>query len=187
MQTSRTGPQGARRQKQSHGSCWLLQAAAFARLIGDDGVVRECRDRFKSTIVPTQIAPDGSFPLELARTKPYGYSLFDLDALGMLAHVLSTGPDNRSRTTLCPMDAALPTVFTSWLHSSRTNNRGLIAMTSNISTICRCASQPAICRTGISQAGYIDLWTRLDPDSTVPEVIRNHPISGSPCCGSHKD
>jgi hypothetical protein len=72
----------------------LLQAATFAMLTGNDSVIRECRDRFTRTIIPMQIAPDGSFPLELARTKPYGYSLFNLDAVGMLAQVLAKGLDN---------------------------------------------------------------------------------------------
>ena len=35
------------------------------------------------------MAPDGSFPLELARTKPYGYSLFVVDNLTTLALILS--------------------------------------------------------------------------------------------------
>ena len=32
--------------------------------------------------------PDGSFPQELARTKPYGYSLFNLDAMAIIAQTL---------------------------------------------------------------------------------------------------
>ncbi len=39
--------------------------------------------------------------------------------------------------THCPMDAELPIAFTSWRRSSRTNNRGLTAMTFNTSTICQ--------------------------------------------------
>ena len=34
------------------------------------------------------MAVDGSFPRELARTKPYGYSLFNLDAMVMICQVL---------------------------------------------------------------------------------------------------
>jgi hypothetical protein len=39
--------------------------------------------------LPTQIGADGSFPLETARTKPYGYSLFNLDAMTMNCLILS--------------------------------------------------------------------------------------------------
>ena len=37
---------------------------------------------------------DGSFPLELARTKPYNYSIFVLDNMVTLCHLLSTPDDN---------------------------------------------------------------------------------------------
>jgi hypothetical protein len=46
------------------------------------------------------MAADGSFPLELKRTKPYGYSIFNLDIMSTLAHVLNMWdwqmPDGRS-------------------------------------------------------------------------------------------
>ncbi|WP_410962066.1 alginate lyase family protein, partial [Salmonella sp. SAL4457] len=41
-----------------------------------------------------QMASDGSFPLELKRTKPYGYSIFNLDAMTTICQVLSTTQDN---------------------------------------------------------------------------------------------
>ena len=40
------------------------------------------------------MAPDGSFPRELARTKPYGYSLFNLEAMATICQILSTPQDN---------------------------------------------------------------------------------------------
>ena len=76
--------------KNTHASCWALQAAAFARLAGNDEVLRYCRDRFKTVLLPSQMAADGSFPEELRRTKPYGYSLFNLEALAGIAQLLST-------------------------------------------------------------------------------------------------
>ena len=45
-------------------------------------------------LVPNQIALNGSFPLELARTKPYAYSLFNLDALATACYILSIGQDS---------------------------------------------------------------------------------------------
>src|ERR687886_187553 len=41
-------------------------------------------------LLPKQMATDGSFPRELARTKPYGYSIFNLDAMTTLCQILST-------------------------------------------------------------------------------------------------
>ena len=43
---------------------------------------------------------DGSFPLETARTKPYGYSLFNLDAMATVAQILSTPQDDLWRFEL---------------------------------------------------------------------------------------
>ena len=74
----------------NHGTCWVLQVAAFARLTGNEPLLAACRERYQTVLVPGQMAPDGSFPQELKRTKPYGYSLFNLDAMTLLCQILST-------------------------------------------------------------------------------------------------
>ena len=76
--------------KNNHGTCWALQAASFAQYAGRKDIVDLCKDRYKNIFLPTQMATDGSFPQELARTKPYGYSLFNLDAMAGLCQILST-------------------------------------------------------------------------------------------------
>lgn len=78
----------------NHGTCWAMQAAMFAKLIGDKETMKFCADRFKNVFLPDQMAADGSFPQELARTKPYGYSLFNLDAMATICQILSTEDDN---------------------------------------------------------------------------------------------
>ncbi|MBV5312924.1 MAG: alginate lyase family protein [Prolixibacteraceae bacterium] len=80
--------------KNNHGTCWAVTAAAMADLTGNKEVLNMCTDRFKTVFLPTQMADDGSFPLELKRTKPYGYSLFNIDAICNLAQILSTPEDN---------------------------------------------------------------------------------------------
>ena len=82
-----TDPNGIeeREAKNNHGTCWVMQVAAFARLTGNEELLAFCRERFKTVLVPGQMAADGSFPLETARTKPYGYSLFNLDAMATAA------------------------------------------------------------------------------------------------------
>lgn len=162
--------------KNNHGSCWLLQAAAFASLTGDDGAVRECCDRFKSTIIPGQVAPDGSFPLELARTKPYGYSLFNLDALGMFAHVLSKGSDVLWDYTL-PDGRGLANCFRSMApfiaNKQSWPYRHDVQYFDDLPV-----RQPSLLFAGLAYRNreYLEIWKRLDPDPQVPEVIRNHPI-----------
>lgn len=83
-----------REAKNNHGTCWVMQVAMFARLTGDEKLQQYCRERFKTVLLPTQIEPDGSQPLEMRRTKPYGYSLFNLDALTTICQILSTPSDN---------------------------------------------------------------------------------------------
>src|SRR6184192_3454192 len=93
MTTSKNGTD-ERDAKNNHGTCWLMQVAAFAHLIDDRKLLEFCRERFKTVIVPHQIAQDGSFPEELRRTKPYGYSLFNLEAMATICQILSTAEDN---------------------------------------------------------------------------------------------
>ena len=80
--------------KNNHGTCWVMQTAMFARLAGNEKVLDFCRERFKTVLLPGQMAADGSFPLELKRTKPYGYSLFNLDAFFTTAKILSSNEEN---------------------------------------------------------------------------------------------
>jgi Alginate lyase. len=86
----------------NHGTCWVMQTAAFARFTGNEQLMAFCRDRYKNVLLPNQMAEDGSFPLELKRTKPYGYSIFNLDAMATICQILGddlwnyTTPDGKS-------------------------------------------------------------------------------------------
>ena len=175
MRTSKNG-QEERDAKNNHGTCWVLQAGEFARFTGDEEVMQWCRDRFRTTIVPDQIAPDGSLPLELTRTKPYSYSLFDMDVLCGIAQSLSTSKENL------------------WAFSTP-DGRGLKKMMAFMYPFIKDKSKwpyahdvehwddfparnPALLFSGLAydQQDYIALWKTLNPDPTVPEVIRNFPL-----------
>jgi hypothetical protein len=77
--------------KNNHGTCFVAQVASFAKLTANQQLLDFCSERYKNVLLPKQMAADGSFPLELARTKPYGYSLFNLDVMAVLCQTLS-GP-----------------------------------------------------------------------------------------------
>ncbi len=77
----------------NHGTTWAVQAAAYAGLCGSDSVLHACAERFRTDLLPRQMALNGSFPLELERTKPYAYSLFNLDAMCLLASVIGLYTD----------------------------------------------------------------------------------------------
>lgn len=80
--------------KNNHGTCWTMQAAAFALFTQNKEMIHFCRERYRTVLLPNQMAANGSFPLELERTKPYGYSLFNLDAMTTLCHLLTTSEEN---------------------------------------------------------------------------------------------
>ena len=80
--------------KNNHATCWVFQVAVFAKLVGNESLMSECRMRYKNILLPNQMDLNGSFPLELKRSKPYGYSLFNLDAFAGICQVLSDTADN---------------------------------------------------------------------------------------------
>jgi hypothetical protein len=83
-----------REAKNNHGTCWVMQVAVFAKLTDNQQLIEYCKNRFKTVLLPNQLKADGSFPLELARTKPYAYALFNLDAMTTTCHVLSDLKEN---------------------------------------------------------------------------------------------
>jgi len=72
----------------NHGTCWVMQVAEFSKFTGNREIMNFCRDRYMHVLLPGQMATNGSFPLELKRTKPYGYSIFNLDAMAMICQIL---------------------------------------------------------------------------------------------------
>lgn len=73
----------------NHGVCWILQVGMYAKYCGWEEMFHFCQNRFMYKYLP-EMAPDGSFPMETARTKSYGYSIFDLDAMVGVCQALST-------------------------------------------------------------------------------------------------
>jgi hypothetical protein len=78
----------------NHSVCWHVQAACFARFTNNQDMLKMCADHYKNILLPKQMAEDGSFPLEIKRTKPYGYSIFVLDNMISLCYLLSSPEDN---------------------------------------------------------------------------------------------
>ncbi|MFD0941540.1 alginate lyase family protein [Pedobacter boryungensis] len=93
LNTSKNGV-AEKTSKNNHSACWVMQVASFAKLCNDQSMLDSLRERYKTVLLPNQMATNGSFPLELARTKAYGYSIFNLDAFTMICQILSTSKDN---------------------------------------------------------------------------------------------
>src|SRR5213595_1982446 len=160
----------------NHAAAWALQIAEFAHLVGDAQQLARMRRFFEDTLVAGQMAADGSFPRELARTKPYGYSLFQLDVMGTLAWVLSTAADDLWAYTTPDgrgMRRALAFMYP-FIKDKRTWPKPPDVMYYDQWPV----RQPALLFGGLAlhEPRYVDLWKTLPPDPTVDEVVRNYPI-----------
>lgn len=71
----------------NHGIWYDVQAVAIANCIGDTNAARKILEAAKTSRIAAQIEPDGSQPRELARTLPWQYSTYNLEALFLLAHL----------------------------------------------------------------------------------------------------
>ena len=162
--------------KNNHATCWCTQIAAFAQLTNDIKQMEWCRDRYKMVLVPTQMSPDGSFPLEMARTKPYGYSLFNLDAMAILAQTLTTiedllwrwhMPDGRGMAKA--MEFMVPFIV-----DKKTWPKPPDVMYDKEWPV----RQPSLIFAGVElrKPAYLALAQKLDADPKVEEVLRNLPV-----------
>ena len=163
-----------REARNNHGTCWVMQVAEFARYVGREDLQSYCRDRYRTVLVPNQIAADGSFPEELRRTKPYGYCLFNLDAMAMVCEILTTEQDNLW-TFEMPDGRGIRKAFAymvPFIADKNTWNRKPDVMYFDEWPV----RQPALLFGGIAlnEPSYIHVWKRLNPDPTVEEVIRNY-------------
>jgi hypothetical protein len=172
MTTSKNGTD-ERDAKNNHTTCWVMQVAAFAHLTGNQKLLDYCRERFKTIIVPNQIAANGSFPEELRRTKPYGYELFNLEAMATICQILSTPQDD---------------LFAFQTAEGRGFRRAVEYMAPFIADKKSWPLKPdvmyfdqwpmrqaSLLFAGIAfnRPDYLELWKKLPADSNVEEVIRN--------------
>jgi hypothetical protein len=176
MRTSKNGREEAAT-KNNHVVAYWLQIACFARFTRDEQNLAEARRQFKEVFVPDQMAADGSFPLELERTKPYAYSIFQLDNMATLCEVLSTPEDNLWEFEL-PDGRGIRKAM-AYLQPYLTDKSAWPLDPDVESWDGWPARQPALlfASLALNEPRYLDLWKRLEPDPADPEVRRNIAIT----------
>ena len=160
----------------NHSVCWTMQVAAFADLTKDTKTMDFCRNFYKTSLLPNQMDKDGSFPLELKRTKPYGYSLFNLDAMTSICQILSTKQDNLfAYTTSDGKNLELGIKFM----VPYIENKSLWPFQHDVMYWEEWpVRQSSLLFGGIAfkNKKYIELWKSLKANVTTPEIIRNMPV-----------
>lgn len=165
-----------REAKNNHGTCWVMQVSVFAKLVGDTSLLSYCNNRFKTVLLPSQMAPNGSFPLEIKRTKPYGYSLFNLDAMVTLASVLSTQKENLFDfigTGNVSIRKGIEFMFPFIV------NKASWPYAKDVMYFDEWPVAPIALLFGskvTNNAGWFDTWKKLEHFPTNEEIIRNTPI-----------
>jgi len=160
----------------NHGITWSMQASVFARLVGDMQTLKWVREQFKKVYIAQMMNAEGGFDAELARTKPYGYSLFVIDALAAVAEIASSDQDNL------------------WDYVSENGRSMRLAMNFIVPYIQRKENWPYakdleywdnwparhislfFASYRLKNTELISLYNTLDGDPSVYEVLRNMPI-----------
>lgn len=73
--------------KNNHGSFYDVQAMYFALYSGNRDAAIEIARKFAQRRILSQIKQDGSMPEEIARTRPLFYSIYNLHAMFIVAHL----------------------------------------------------------------------------------------------------
>ena len=160
----------------NHSVCWAMQAAVFAKLVGNQEVLDYCKEMYKTVLLPDQMANDGSFPLELKRTKPYGYSLFTLDAMATLCQVYAD--DSENLFSYQTADGKSLEKGISFLYPF-VENKDSWPYQKDVMYWDKWPVRHSFLLFGgmaYQNEKYLARWNTLDADFDTPEVIRNMPV-----------
>lgn len=160
----------------NHAMCWALQAAEFAHLLDDTATREEVFRQYTTILLPNQLGPDGSFPRELARTKPYSYSIFNFDVMAALCQSLKgLQPDPIAFRLADGRGVCKAAEFIypylkdkgKWKWAKDVQHFDSLPVRA-----------PGLLFAGVAcnRGEYIALWRTMNPDPTDREIIRNNPI-----------
>jgi hypothetical protein len=164
----------------NHSIACYVQLASFAKFTGNEKLLESCRQRFKEVLLPRQMTNNGSFPLELKRTKPYGYSIFQADNVATLCMLLSTTREDLWKLTL--PDGRTPRNAVDFIYPYLADKNQWLA-DGYRKDVAHWENWPVrqpcliFAYTEFGDEKYFDLWKKLDADPTDLEIRRNIAIT----------
>jgi len=160
----------------NHGVCWSLQASAFADLVGNEEVLSWVRGQFKTVYLSGMMDEQGRFPAELKRTKPYGYSLFVMDAMAGVAQIASSKKEDLwtfSTTDGKSMAKGMGFIYPFIIDKGSWPLKPDVMYWEDWPV-----RHPSLLFSGVrfGKPAYLDAWERLEADPQTYEVLRNLPL-----------
>ncbi|SEG55341.1 Alginate lyase [Bryocella elongata] len=158
----------ARERSDLRGAAWLLESAAFARLLQDETALIAARRWFRQAL-RKQVSADGTFPEEIASPNPLRNTLLHFDLLMGACQLLSTPFDKLWDMEL--MDGPGLRVVVAWLYP-RIND---LATWSAVADAQYFRSVPLrrpgllFCGRAYNRPEYVELW-KSEP-AEVPGVL----------------
>lgn len=158
----------------NHSTWWAAQLAAFAQLASRQDLLAIARGQFKK-LIQEQMAEDGSFPEELSRTKPYSYTLFNLEGYSVLAQIASTPEDNLWNYTVDSKG-----LYRGWQYMAPyIKDKSSWIKPPDVQHFDELPIQSAgllFAAKAYNNQEWLTLWSSLSPVRKSEEVIRTYPL-----------
>jgi hypothetical protein len=164
----------------NHSIAYFMQLASFSKFTGDEKVLAQSRQRFKEVLFPNQMTNNGSFPRELARTKPFGYSIFQADNIAALCALLSTPKENLWQFILPDGRTPRQAVDFIFPYLAEKNKWLIDGHRQDVMHWESWPARPSCLVLAFAEFGdkkYFQLWRQLDPNPTDLEVQRNMAVT----------
>lgn len=174
----------ARDRKDHHGTSWLLQTSTFAMLAAaqgdvaraEDTMLAELRHRYKHVTLRAQMKSDGTFPQELVSEAPYRDSLFNLDMMAGVCHLLSTRFDSVWDYSLEDGPGMRSAIA---YHYPFIADRSLWPYKADVRDFKQLPGRRAsllFAARAYDRPEYAATWKTLQPDPVSQEILRTMPI-----------
>lgn len=167
---------GERDHGNNHSAWWTAQVASYSHLIGNKENLEFCRNFYKEVILPEQMDSQGRFTDELTRTRPYAYSLFNLEAFTLMCKILSVPEDNlweyktaNNQSTQVALQFMYPYIKdkSQWPYPPDVQHFDALPVRGSALLFGSVAYQ---------NNNYLNLWKALTSDITEQEVLRTFVI-----------